>query len=111
MCQYQTLYHNESVGYVIRCANCERFQIGYGSILLNLKFSDFISFCENITNIRQNHDPLKDPHLKTTVVPTPYKGLQLFLSQRELYELQEMVESADNEFRSEELLRLFQNEA
>ena len=32
MCRNQTLYHNESIGYVIRCSKCDRFQIGYGSI-------------------------------------------------------------------------------
>jgi hypothetical protein len=110
MCQNQTLYHNENIGYVIRCSKCDRFQIGYGSILLNLEAVDFESFCNKISEIRQKHHPLKDKYIKTMMIPTPYTGLQLFLSQRELYELYEMLETADNELKSEQLIKLFYNE-
>ncbi|RYG01320.1 MAG: hypothetical protein EOO02_13015 [Chitinophagaceae bacterium] len=109
MCQYQTLYHKDSVGYVIRCLQCERFQVGYGSVIISFELQDFMLFCKKVLDIRQNHYPLNDPYLKTMMIPTPCEGLQLFLSQRELYELNEMLESADTELKSEQLLKLFQS--
>jgi hypothetical protein len=109
MCQYQTLYHQDSVGYVIRCTQCERLQLGYGSVMISFEIEDFLYFSKKVMEIKQNHYPMEDIYLKTMMIPTPFEGLQLFLSQRELYELHEMLETADTEIRSEQLLKLFQS--
>jgi hypothetical protein len=108
MCQYQTLFHKDSVGYVIRCTQCERFQLGYGSVMISFEINEFFSFSQKVREVKQHHYPADDIYLKTVMLATPFDGLQLFLSQRELYELDEMLETADNEFRSEQLLKLFQ---
>jgi hypothetical protein len=107
MCTYQTLFHEDSIGYVIRCGQCERFQVGYGSVIISFDQKDFETFCMKVADIRHGHFPVKDPRLKTMVLATPCEGLQLYLSQRELYELHDMLEHADIEFRSGQLLSLF----
>ena len=107
MCHYQTLYHHENNGYVIRCTQCEQFQIGFGNVILSMDEKEFRYFCQWICKIMGEQEPLKDPLLKSLMIPTPCEGLKLFLSQRELTELNEMLEVADNEWRSKELLELF----
>lgn len=105
MCQYQTLHYDDKVGYVIRCLHCENFQIGYGNLLINLHISDFIDFCQWIREYKTGPD--ENSTIKSIIIPTPCEGLKLFLSQRELKELQDMLDTADSEWRSQEMLRLF----
>lgn len=105
MCQYQTLYYDDKVGYVIRCVQCENFQIGYGNVLVNLETQDFADFCQWIRDYKT--DPHENVTIKSIIIPTPCEGLKLFLSQRELKEMQEMLDTADSEWRSQEMLRLF----
>lgn len=107
MCHYQTLYHHENIGYIIRCTQCEQFQIGFGSVIMNMDETEFFYFCQWIARTKTEQKPLKDVFLKNLVMPTPCEGLKLFLSYRELSELNDMLETADSEWKSTELLRLF----
>ena len=109
MCQYQTLYHNDSVGYVIRCTGCDRLQMGYGSVMITFGTEDFRRFCRKIMDLKEKHVPQQKPDLKSMIIPTPCEGMRFFLSERELYELHEMLETADLELKTGQLLHLFQN--
>ncbi|MDF2187154.1 DUF6686 family protein [Paraflavitalea sp. CAU 1676] len=109
MCQYQTLFYDEKVGYVIRCMHCENFQIGYGNVLINLHTPDFHDFVEWIRDCPIDDYGATDPGIKSIIIPTPCDGLKLYLSQRELRDLHQMLESADSEWRSQEMLQLFAN--
>ncbi|WP_315820004.1 DUF6686 family protein [Paraflavitalea speifideaquila] len=84
MCQYQTLFYDDKVGYVIRCLHCENFQVGYGNVLINLYTPDFCDFVQWIKDCRIDDYSATDPSIKSIIIPTPCDGLKLFLSQREL---------------------------
>jgi hypothetical protein len=107
MCQYQTLFYDDKVGYVIRCLHCDNFQLGYGNVLINLHTPDFCDFVQWIKDCRIDDYGATDPSIKSIIIPTPCDGLKLFLSQRELKELHEMLDTADSEWRSQEMLQLF----
>jgi hypothetical protein len=109
MCHYQTLFHHENTGYIIRCTQCQQFQIGFGSVIISMDETEFGYFCEWVARTKTEQTPMQDPFLKSLVIPTPCEGLKLFLSQRELNELNEMLETADNEWKSTELLKLFKS--
>lgn len=107
MCHYQTLYYQESTGYVIRCQQCDKIQMSFGNFVISLDPAEFINFCDWIAKVKDEQEPSPNPMLKTLMIPTPCEGLQLFLSAHELGELHEMLEMADTELKSSELLKLF----
>ncbi len=107
MCSYQTLYHSDKIGYVVRCNHCEQIQVAFGTMIINLAIDDFAAFCNNVRSLKENYPLSDDPYRKKIAVPTPFIGLMLYLNESELHELSVMMELADNELRSEELLKLF----
>jgi hypothetical protein len=109
MCHYQTLYHNDSTGYVVRCPECEKIQIGYGNLMITFGRGDFDDFRWWLRRIRDEQSPSQSPTLRCIVIPTPCEGMKLLLSMRELVDFDNMLETADTELRSLELIRLFED--
>lgn len=107
MCSYQTLFYKEMVGYVIRCNQCNQIQVAYGTVIVNLANDDYADFCHKIQQLLVQYPASDQPNLKSIVVNTPYIGLMLYLSERELAELAGMLDIADTKLRSDELLELF----
>lgn len=109
MCHYQTLYHNDSTGYVVRCPECEKIQIGYGNLMVTFGRGDFDDFRWWLRRIKDEQSPSQSPTLRCIVIPTPCEGMKLLLSMRELVDFDNMLEAADTELRSLELIRLFED--
>src|SRR5687768_15005602 len=64
MCQYQTLYHDDSTGYVVRCQECEKIQLGYGNVMITFSRSDFEDFRWWLRKIREDQSPAQSPTLR-----------------------------------------------
>lgn len=107
MCNYETLFHNDNLGYAVRCNECEKIQLGYGNVVITFSDEDFRSFSSWITTIRHQQDPALDAGLRCIVIPTPCEGMKLLMSKRELDEFVTMLETADTELQSLALLKLF----
>jgi len=107
MCHYQTLYHDEQNGYVVRCSGCEKIQLGFGNLLVTFGQDEFSAFRWWLRRIKDEQDPALNPTLRCIMIPTPCEGMKWLLSPRELDELDSMLESADTELRSIELIGLF----
>ena len=107
MCHYQTLFHDDSLGYVVRCNECEKIQLGYGNMVITFSQEDFDSFRSWLTRIREEQDPAISTGLRCILIPTPCEGMKLLLSKRELDDFITMLETADNELQSLALLKLF----
>lgn len=107
MCHFQTLYHHEQIGYVIRCLGCDHFQVGFGNLLLTLDQTDFSGFLEVVRKWKEEPAQNANPETKSIVIPTPCEGIKLFLTGKELADLHQMLETADTECRSREILSLF----
>ena len=109
MCTYQTLFHEDSSGYVVRCTECEKIQIGYGNLMITFSREDFSVFRNWLRKIKAEQLPTQKPTLRSIVIPTPCDGMKLLLSLRELEEFDAMLETADTELQSLELIKLFDN--
>lgn len=110
MCSYQTLFHHDNAGYVVRCNECENIQIGFGNLMLTVSEKEFESFRSWLKKImdEQSGTDLKET-IRCIVIPTPCEGIKLLLSLRELRDFDHMLEEADTELKSSCLLKLFTN--
>ena len=110
MCNYQTLYHDNKSGYVIRCEECENLQVTFGNIIITFGKEDFNKFIGVVKDLRAKQQPEADIVVKSIIIPTPCDGVRLLFSYRELQELENMLEAADSELQSLELLELFKED-
>lgn len=108
MCNYQTLYHDDNTGYVVRCNECEKIQVGYGNLMLTFSEEDFDAFRNWVHKYRDEQHPSQNPALRNIVIPTPCEGIRLLLCMRELREFDRMLEAADTELQSLEMIKLFE---
>ena len=108
MCYYQTLYHDEKTGYVIRCSECEKIQVSYGNLLVTFNTGEFESFRRWLPKIRDEHQPSGNNRVRSLVIPTPCEGVKFVLSPRELEEYSNILELADAELHSLEMIKLFE---
>jgi hypothetical protein len=108
MCSYQTLFHNDNSGYVVRCKECENIQIGFGNLMLTVNDTEFESFHKWLKQMldEQAASDIKET-IRCIVIPTPCDGIKLLLSLRELRQFDHMLEEADTELKSFSLLKLF----
>ena len=111
MCYYQTLFHDNSIGYVVRCEECEKLQMGYNNLVITFTYDDFISFKEWLQRIAEEQPMGEKENLRNIIIPTPCEGMKLLLSQRELAEFLSMLDAADSELRSIELMSLFNKQS
>ncbi len=109
MCNYQTLFHDDNTGYVVRCRECEKIQVGFGNLMLTVNTLEFDSFRRWIHQIKEEQIAGQPQTVRNIVIPTPCEGMKLLLSARELDGLDIMLEEADTELKAVTFLNLFSN--
>jgi RIO-like serine/threonine protein kinase len=109
MCSYQALFHDDNTGYVVRCKECEKIQLGFGNLMLTVATDEFDSFRLLLKKVMGEQVPVPKENLRHIVIPTPCEGMKLLLSVRELREFDRMLEEADTELQTYGLLKLFTN--
>lgn len=107
MCSYQTLYHNDKAGYIIRCEECARIQVAYGNMVMTFEREDFDTFHSWIKKIQANQQMPLSATVRSIMIPSPSQGMRLLVSYNELIELCAMLDEADTELQSLELIKLF----
>ena len=107
MCNYQTLFHDDGLGYIVRCNECENIQVGYGNMVITFSYEDFSAFRSWLARIEEEQAPELNPALRCIFIPTPCEGVKLLLSKSELFDMINMFDQADVELQSLALLRLF----
>ncbi|MFC0774172.1 DUF6686 family protein [Terrimonas alba] len=110
VCCYKALYHDDVIGYVVRCYECEHIQIGFGNLMLTINTNAFNSFRNLLKRIMHEHSAIEKETIRCIAVPTPCEGIKLLLSLRELKEFDNMLEEADTELQSSLLLKLFSDQ-
>jgi hypothetical protein len=108
MCHYQTLYHDADKGYVVHCLLCDHLQVAFGNVALTLCRDEFYWFQHSMNLLhgdltREN----KTSAQKNITVPTPCDGIMLLLTYKELETLNHMLDAAETELKSQQLLSLF----
>jgi len=110
MCNYQTLYNDNKNGYVIRCEGCENLQVTFGNFIVNFSKAEFNQFINIVKKLKaQQHLPA-DIAVKSIIIPTACDGVRLLFSYRELLELNNMLDAADTELQSQQLIDLFKED-
>lgn len=107
MCDYQTLYHDDRIGYVIRCTECEKIQVAFSNLVMTFNLEDFDSFRSWIRKIKNEQPERQNPSVRCIMIPAPCQGIQLLLSINELRDFSCMLETADTELQSLNLIGLF----
>ncbi len=106
MCQFQQL-HFSDLGYVVKCNACGHYQVGFASTLLTLKYEDYSLLRDIVASKITGENCYLDNTIKSNIIPTPYKGVNLFLSEKELAELHEILDDAHTEEQVAAMISLF----
>jgi hypothetical protein len=107
MCNYTTLYHDKNAGYIIHCLDCNNIQLGFGNLAITFTMAAFHDFFQSIQQIVARQDRSPDPFYKNISLSTPCEGIKILLSPNELHQLYGMLDTAETELRSQELIGLF----
>ncbi|MGC4101590.1 DUF6686 family protein [Ferruginibacter sp.] len=107
MCNYQTWFHDDTVGYVVECNQCNKIQTGFGNLMITFTTEDFENFRNYLLTAVEHRQPSADRKIKSIVIRTPSEGISFLLSEDELAGLQQMIEYADTEMKAAGLLKLF----
>ena len=81
--------------------------MGYGNIMVVFYPDEFDSFRKLVKDLYSQEQPAERKNLKHIVIPTLSDCVRLLLSQNDLADLHAMLEEADNEIRTRQLLELF----
>ena len=57
MCNYQTWFNDNSIGYVVECSQCRKIQTGFGNLLVTFSKEDFEKFIEAL---HESFDKVKE---------------------------------------------------
>lgn len=106
MCQFEQLHFCDK-GYVVKCTSCGNYQVGFGSTLITLKPDDYLTLYKIVSDRVEVIFSCTDETIKTTVIPTPYRAVKLFLNEKELKSLYEILDSAHSEEQVGQMLKLF----
>lgn len=105
-CTYEYLYKSGD-GYVVRCRQCNYFQVAFNCALLTLDEPSFLQLREQLKEKIDLHPGNIPPGCKSIALNTPVPGYCLLLSIEEAALLFEHLDGADTEWRSKALLNLF----
>jgi hypothetical protein len=81
--------------------------MSYGNLFVTFKTEEFDTFRWWLKKIKDNVQPGQNERLRSLVIPTPCEGVKLLLSSRELDEFNTMMDQADSELQSLEMIKLF----
>ncbi len=105
MCKLKQVYAGVE-GYALQCKECGHIQLGFGTTILTLNKTDFEIFCDLIRNRTESLTPFSDDQ-KSIVMPTPMPCCQIFLTEKELHSLNNLLLQAETEMTTNALLQLF----
>ena len=109
MCNFKS-WHFDDNGYVIECMECSYLRVCFSSTLLTLNKEDYSAFYDLVCWKKESHISMHDENTKCIVLATPCKSVQIILTEKELNDLYHMLQQADTEIRTQQLLDLFSAE-
>ncbi len=101
------MFHDDNTGYVVRCNECEKIQIGFSNLMMTFSLDDFAGFRKWLQKLLSEQDLSEKQTIRNIVIPTPCEGMKILLSIRELRDFNKMLDTADTELQSLEMIRLF----
>lgn len=109
MCDHKVLSHNQ-YGYIIRCMDCDHFQIGFGTTVISFSPDQFEKFRKSALQQSTFFQKEVDSPLRKDInLPSFNKNVQLMLNYFELVELLGLVEEANVMLQLQKLLESNEN--
>ena len=105
-CQFHSLYFSDD-GYVVRCKECNNYQIAYLSTILTLNEFDFKALCKLVKYKCTEPDYSCMINSKSIIIQTPSKGCCVIFTRLETLRFNEILEQADSEEQALLLISLF----
>jgi len=93
MCHYKTISNN-SFGCLIQCKNCEQFHLGFGTIVLNLSYDEFIRFSDQVQNIHSMYYEEKKENNEKLYMHTDNSKMILAFTPNEWMKLYQLLEES-----------------
>ena len=93
MCSYKILVHNKW-GYIVKCNNCNHFQIAFGTTVISLKTELFQEFRLQIKELKQTTVYNGFPKQKYIPVKTHHEDVLMTLNYNELQRLFALIDEA-----------------
>jgi hypothetical protein len=106
MCNFKSWYFDEG-GYIIQCSQCNSFRVCFGSTMLTLSENDYQAFFDLVCYKTETHVSMCEKQTKCIVLPTPCKAINIILNEIELQALYTMLQEADTEIKTQQLVDLF----
>lgn len=98
---------DEGTSYVLWCRSCGGFQLFFSGLIFLYSQKEAAKWLLELEEaLRYVQLPIhSEPH--HSLLPTPRRGVHLYLSPSELEQLHHLLQAADNEVRARALLNLF----
>ena len=93
-CNYFTLHYSKD-GYVVKCAYCNKIQLGFGNMILNLSQDEFQSFRHQTADKIKENKFTGFPYQKNITFQTDSKNIMMVFSFKDLGVLFEMLQQAN----------------
>lgn len=106
MCNFKT-WHIDDHGCVLQCKACNTYQVTFGTTMLTLNENNFAAFVRLVMMRYETLVPTDDK-LKYIVLPTPSSVVHVVMTEKELLHLNCILQHADTEIKSHEMLALFE---
>ena len=104
---FDTLYFSEK-GYVLRNQEEGFYQLGFFSFILAMDAEEFTNICRVVAQKNAEEDPEETNELfRNCIIPTPFNGMQLALTRKELKELHYILDKACDEGKALGMINLF----
>ena len=106
MCYYQELAASDK-GYIVRCNQCNYFQVYYASTILSISHKAFAQWIRYVEKLNVEMYDNNRRFARSCVIATPSEGVHFALTGPELLELQSLVHEAEVEVTALKLMELF----
>ena len=108
MCKRQNLYHEPPIGTVDYCGKCNHIQIAFGNIAFTFDPGDFCRFASAIREIGEDEMTQSMGSLNRSIwVGTACQGIHLLLRPFEWSRLNDMLDRAETEWKTLQILEMF----
>lgn len=110
MCEFVQIISNTN-SYVAQCIHCETLEVVHGNCIVHLSEQQWSSFRQYIQHVLQTH-PGKNPLMKTIMLDIAgTEFFQMYLTGLELESLHDILEKADDELKTQKLIRSFNKQS
>jgi hypothetical protein len=106
MCNFHTLYFGNE-GYIVQCRYCGHYQVGFGTVVLQLEPADYMHLHHVIMQRQPAWYDEQSSDVKSILLQTPCNSTSLLLTPRELQALRYIFSEAENEATALSMMRLF----